>query len=218
MRENYELKAIARDNLRDMWLTAVIVWFVAWLLTDAFTGNGGKETAQHVWQNGELIRVGSKQGSLGSLVAFIIGGPINFGLATFFLKLARNQDAMFSDLFNGFKYFFKTFLLNFLILFFTLLWTLLLIVPGIIAIFKYSMAYYIINDNPEISAMEAIRQSKEIMDGNKMRLFSLWLSFIGWFILGIFTMGIGFLYAMPYYNAAKTSFYEDIKHARNWIG
>ncbi len=73
------------------------------------------------------------------------------------------------------------------------------------------MAFYIMHDNPELTALEAIQQSKEMMVGHKARLFSLWLSFLGWFILGLFTFGIGFLYAMPYYNAAKANFYEDLK-------
>lgn len=73
------------------------------------------------------------------------------------------------------------------------------------------MAYYILVDNPELSALEAIRQSKEIMRGHKGRLFYLWLSFLGWFLLGLITMGIGFLYVAPYYEAAKANFYEDLQ-------
>lgn len=211
MRSNYELKESARDNLRENWTVAILVWLIAWVLTDAFTGNGGKEGAEFIMKNGAFIRVGDQEGSLASLLAFIIGGPINFGMSVYFLKLARYEEAVFKDLFSGFNYFLKTFVLNLLIIMFTFLWFLLLIIPGIIAILKYSMAYYIMNDNPEISPLEAIRQSKEMMDGNKERLFMLWVSFIGWFLLGIFTFGIGFLYVMPYYNAAKANFYEDIK-------
>jgi len=210
--ENIELKELARNNLRGNWPTAIIVWLVAWILTDALTGQGGKEAADYVWQNGELIRADNGPSSFGGLVSFIVGGPINFGLAAFFLKLVRKEQvAAFSDLFSGFKYFFKNFILNLLIIIFVFLWFLLLIIPGFIALLKYSMAFYIMHDHPEIGAIEAISKSKEMMDGNKLRLFSLWFSFLGWFIIGIFTFGIGFLYAMPYYHAAKANFYEDIK-------
>ena len=85
-----------------------------------------------------------------------------------------------------------------------------MIVPGIIAGIKYSMAYYIVNDNPEIGGLEAIRRSKEMMEGHKMRFFEFWLSFLGWFILGIATFGLGMIYAVPYYRAAKANFYSDL--------
>jgi uncharacterized membrane protein len=126
--------------------------------------------------------------------------------------LARNQEGDISELFSGFRYFLKTFVLNFFILVFTILWFLLLIIPGIIAILRYSMAYYIMNDNPDLRPLEAIELSKKIMVGQKARLFSLWLSFLGWFLLGIITFGIGFLYAIPYYNAAVANFYQDVKY------
>jgi len=96
---------------------------------------------------------------------------------------------------------------------FTLLWALLLVVPGIIAAIRYSMAYYILNDNPEIGAMDAIRRSKEMMEGHKMRFAEMWLSFLGWFLLGIFTFGLGMIYAIPYYRAAKANFYLDLKES-----
>jgi len=146
-----------------------------------------------------------------SLLAFVISGPINFGLTAFFLKLARNQESTITDLFSGFHHFWKNFVINFFIILFTILCFLLFIIPGIIAIFKYSMTYYNMNDNPDLKPLEAIGLSKKMMNGHKARLFFLWLSFIGWFLLGILTLGIGFLYAVPYYNAAKTNFYEELK-------
>ncbi len=214
VKSNVELKALAQENLKGQWLTAIMVSVVAWLLTDALTGNSGKETIEYVWRNGEFIKtvVSNNSNSQFSLITFIVGGPINFGLAAFFLKLARNQESNFTDLFSGFRYFGKNFVLNFFIIIFTILWFLLLIIPGIIAILRYSMAYYILNDNPELKPLEAIELSKRMMYGYKTRLFFLWLSFIGWFLLGIITLGIGFLYAMPYYNATLTNFYEDIKY------
>ena len=215
MKSNLELKAFARENLKGKWLTAIIVSFVAWLLTNALTGNGGKEIVDYVWRNGEFIKTVVNHNDskyVFSLIAFIIGGSINFGLASYFLKLARNQESSFTELFSGFHYFLKNFVLNFFIMIFTILWLLLLIIPGIIAILKYSMAYYILNDNPELKPLEAIELSKKMMNGHKERLFFLWLSFIGWFLLGIFTLGIGFLFIMPYYHATIANFYEDVKY------
>ena len=214
-RDSIELKTAAKENLDGKWLVAIAVCLVAWLLVDAFTSNNGANASfRYVWQNGDLIRVASEGNSfknLMSIVGLIIGGPIAYGLASYFLKLSRYQPAEFTDLFSGFSLFKTNFVMNLLIMIFTILWSLLLIVPGIIAAIKYSMAFYIVNDNPEIGAMEAINRSKEMMDGNKMRFFEMWLSFLGWFMLGIVTFGLGMIYAIPYYRAAKANFYLDLK-------
>lgn len=212
MKSDMELKILGRENLKDKWLSAILVSLVAWLLTDALTGNNGRETAEYVWRNGEFVKTVVNNSNSGlSLFAFILGGPIHFGLASFFVKLARGQECAFSELFSGFNYFLKNFLLNFFISIFTILWFLLFIIPGFIAILRYSMAYYIINDNPDLKPLAAIELSKRMMQGQKMRLFKLWLSFIGWFLIGIVTLGIGFLFVMPYYNATLANFYEDIR-------
>lgn len=95
---------------------------------------------------------------------------------------------------------------------FTFLWTLLLVVPGIIKAISYSQTLFIAIDNPEISANDAIDKSKEMMNGYKWKYFLLALSFIGWIILGIFTLGIGFLWIIPYISIANAKFYEDLKN------
>jgi uncharacterized membrane protein len=87
-----------------------------------------------------------------------------------------------------------------------------LIVPGIIAAFRYSMAFYILKDHPEISPMEAIRRSKEMMVGQKWRYFVLNLSFIGWALLCILTLGIGFLWMHPYISVTNSHFYDELRN------
>lgn len=209
MKENKELKELALGQLQGKWVMAIIVSIVAWLLTDAFTGNGSRESATYVFEHGEWAF--NRFNGFASLISLVLSGPISFGLAGYFLGLARDRDVNLSDLFSGFQQFGKTLLLHILTSVFVFLWALLLIIPGIIASLRYSMAYYIMNDHPEITPMEAIEMSKELMDGQKMRLFTLTLSFIGWFLLGIITFGLGFLYLMPYYNATIANFYEDLK-------
>ena len=90
------------------------------------------------------------------------------------------------------------------------LWMLLFIIPGIVAAYRYAMTSFILAENPELTAGEAINCSKELMDGNKWRLFCLNFSFIGWIILCGFTLGIGYLWLTPYEQAANAAFYRDI--------
>lgn len=215
--ESYDLKRRAKEQLRGKWLQAGIVCLIAWLLTRAFTSGGQIQTVQNVWQNGEIISVPmtSSSNGLGNLLSFILGGPVALGVTGYFVKLIRNEGPVIEDLFGGFRFFTKAFVLNFLIIIFTLLWSLLLIIPGIIAELRYSMAYYIMSDNPQLSAFEALDQSKLMMVGFKGKLFVLRLSFFGWFLLGLLTLGIAFLWVNPYYATAKANFYQDLKDNLN---
>ena len=99
----------------------------------------------------------------------------------------------------------------FLMHIFIFLWSLLFIIPGIIKMFSYAMTPYILEENPELSAGEAIDRSRAMMKGHKFDLFWLWLSFIGWFILSLLTLGIGGLWLGPYQQTAIAAFYEDVK-------
>lgn len=94
---------------------------------------------------------------------------------------------------------------------FIFLWSLLFIIPGIIKMFSYAMTPYILEENPELSAGEAIDRSRAMMKGHKFDLFWLWLSFIGWLILSLLTLGIGGLWLGPYRQTAYAAFYEDVK-------
>ena len=94
---------------------------------------------------------------------------------------------------------------------YTLAWTLLLIVPGIIKSFAYALTPFILIDKPELSANEAIELSMKMMDGHKLDLFILYLSFIGWYLLSFLTLCIGMLWVMPYQYTAMVAFYEDVK-------
>lgn len=142
------------------------------------------------------------------LYTFIVSGPLTLGYITFILSIFRKKSTSPVEIFYGFERFGKAFLLMVVMNFFILLWTLLFIIPGIIASFRYGMAFYILADHPEMGILEIINESKRMMDGNKMKLFCLQLSFLGWSLLAIFTVGIGYLWVMPYITAATAGFYE----------
>lgn len=92
------------------------------------------------------------------------------------------------------------------------LWTLLLIIPGIIKSYSYALTPYILVEHPEMSANEAIEESMRLMDGHKFDLFYLQFSFIGWAILSILSLGLGFFWLIPYQMTAQAAFYRDIKN------
>ena len=91
----------------------------------------------------------------------------------------------------------------------------LLVIPGIIASYRYSQAFYLLADNDDMTALEALRASKEMMKGYKWKLFVLSLSFIGWILLAAVTLGIGYIFLSPYINTAYTNFYEYLRGIRD---
>jgi uncharacterized membrane protein len=199
-----EMKLKAKEHLSGNWPVVIITVLIFLALTQLFTNQNRVVT----YSRGETMVNGSS--AFFNLLSFILTGPLTYGLMVFFRRL-REQRANIADLFEGFKRFGDTFLLNLLTTLFVILWTLLLIVPGIIAAIRYTMAYLIMTENPDMTALECIQASKMMMEGHKMDFFSFVLSFIGWFLLGIVTFGLGFLYLIPYYNASKVEFYERLK-------
>ena len=112
-------------------------------------------------------------------VYFILGSIIKVGYAKFNLNLVDRLEGSFDNLFAFFSDWKTTVAARFLQSIYILLWSLLFIIPGIIASYSYAMTEYILAENPELSASEAISRSKQMMDGNKWRLFCLQFSFIG---------------------------------------
>ena len=145
-----------------------------------------------------------------AVVQFILGCITAVGYARFNLNLVDGEEPKAGTLFEYFpqwKTMLKAGLLQALYVF---LWSLLFIIPGIVAEYRYAMTNYILAENPELTASEAIERSKILMDGNKYRLLCLNLSFIGWAMLASLTSGIGYLWLLPYEEAATAAFYRDI--------
>ena len=149
------------------------------------------------------------------LVLFILALPLTWGYQTLFLGAVRGGEATAKDMFEGYnKELFSRVLTTTLLYYvYVFLWSLLLLIPGCIKAYSYAMTPYILKDNPEMKNNAAIEESMRMMDGHKLELFLLDLSFIGWAILSILTCCIGFLWLVPYMNMAHVNFYEDLKKA-----
>lgn len=145
------------------------------------------------------------------ILILIIAGPLDLGIHIIFLKIFRGEDFKIEEMFNGFKDFGRSLGTYLLMTLYILLWSILLIVPGIIAAISYSMTFFILAENPNIKAADALRLSKQMMYGHKTQYFMLMLSFIGWFLLSILTFGIGLLFLYSYITMASTIFYQQIK-------
>ena len=193
MRTRSEIKATALAKCRMNWTPLVLATLVYYAICAA----SGATSFAYV------------------LVQIFVLYPIVVGIANSFLAYDRDQtqvgliESMFQKAFDA-NYLHKV-LGMFLMELFVFLWTLLLIVPGIIKGLAYSMTVFILQDNPELSAYDAIKCSEKMMMGHKWELFVLYLSFIGWFILACLTLGIGLLWLTPYVEMSLCEFYEDLK-------
>ena len=157
---------------------------------------------------------------LGLAISIIISPIIRFSLVKTYLKVSRDQPFSLKEFFKGlidFRYTDKIVWLNILISVFTSLWSILLIIPGIIKSYSYSMAFYIMADNPSMKSMEALKESQKMMDGHKWELFILDLSFIWWNLLAAITFGVAYIYVGPYYEATRTNFYNYLKEKEQVI-
>ena len=192
MRTRLEQKAAALGKCRINWTPLVL----ATLVYAAICGVAGATTLA------------------AGLVAIFAIAPLEVGLINSFLAFDRDPsktDIIESMFRKGFSQgYLHNVLGMFLMELFVCLWTLLLIIPGIIKALAYSMTPFILVENPELSAYDAIKLSEKMMTGHKWDLFILYLSFIGWFILACFTFGIGFLWLTPYVEMSVCEFYEDL--------
>ncbi|WP_226087211.1 DUF975 family protein [Mesobacillus sp. S13] len=139
--------------------------------------------------------------------------PLTVASYWFYLSIARWNDPKISDVFAVYKEWelsLKLIGTSILVGIFTMLWALLLIIPGIIKGLSYSQVFFLLRDNPEFSALEAITESKVRMKGYKWKYFLMNLSFIGWAFIAIFTLGIGFLWLTPYISTANATFYNEL--------
>ena len=194
MLSNYEIRKKSREQLGNgifgsRWLMALVVSLVFTAILGALSATS---------------------------IGMIFGGCFVVGYTGVFMGIARGKEEIdVANLFDGFKgqKFTKSLVLYIVMTIYIVLWSLLLFIPGIIKAYSYSMAFYIMNDHPEYTASQCIDESRKMMQGHKLDLFCLHLSFIGWIIVASLTCGIGFLWLEPYMMLAQANFYEELKNA-----
>lgn len=164
----------------------------------------GVGSAFAVWHYFSVVAV------LVAIARIIIGSFVEVGYARFNMDLVDGEEGRLETLFRYSKQWGTMLAAELLQVVYILGWMLLFIIPGLIAAYRYSLTSYILAENPEMDANDAITRSKELMKGNKWRLFCLRFSFIGWDILSILTLGIGDLWRIPYQNAAAAAFYREL--------
>lgn len=151
--------------------------------------------------------------AVSALIKIFLANPIELGGAYFFKSNVEDPPVPFSLIKYGFRNYWHTFVTLFLRDLYLVLWFLLFLIPGLIKMYSYCMVPYILAENPDMPANEVITRSREMMDGNKWQTFLLDLSFIGWILLGIVTLGLGFIFwTSPYMNNTHAALYLTLKN------
>ena len=231
-----DFRSIARNALKGKWGIAVIAGLIASLLgaigssgpelnlelnegnfnaslqilgQDVISTNGGLEF-WHIFSG--IATYIAIFAVITGIALFILGSIVEVGYMKFNLDLVdRQKEAEIGTMFGYFQFWKSAAFARLLKGVYILLWSLLFIIPGIIAAYSYAMTSYILAENPELTASEAIERSKQMMSGNRWRLFCVQISFIGWEILSaLLTLGIGGLWITPYKQAATAAFYREI--------
>lgn len=238
MKNAADFRAIARDALRGNWVIAVIVGLVASLLGGGganspsfsvkfdggitnleFAGHqiasfGGGHSGHHGIADAIVLPAIAIYAFVGALIFaalfFVLGSIIATGYSRFNLDLVDRQPLTFESLFAYFPQWKNIALTNLRRAVYVFLWSLLLVIPGIIASYSYALVPYLLAEAPDLSPKDAMERSRSMMQGNRMRLFCLHLSFIGWSILATLALGIGHLFLRPYTQAAEAAFYRDL--------
>ena len=213
----------ARKNLAGNWPLSIGAGVVVCLLGGLITGGSfipqfnfrieGQDVSSisdvlNLFTAGEVSAFGL--GSVLALAQLIIGGVIQLGYARFLLNQYNHATFDIQTLFSQFDRFKDGFLQRFLRDLYTFLWGLLFIIPGIVKSYAYAMTPFIMAENPDMTANEAIEASQQLMDGHKGALFFLDLNFLGWGLLATLTMNLGYIFLNPYKNAAYAAFYKEL--------
>lgn len=211
----------ARRVLEGRWGNAILVSFIAGLFGGLIASSSSgsisidDKTSQQIKQMipdhiFPIVMTSLWILLLWGLVIIAISGMIQLGYCRYLLNNEDYQYGQLNDLFSQKHRFTDGLIMSLLRSLFITLWSMLCGIPGIIARYAYAMTPFILLENPNVRPIDAIKQSKELMQGHKMDLFLLDLSFIGWNLLCILTLGIGYLWLIPYKNASYAAFYRSL--------
>ena len=220
-----DAKAAMRESKTSPYLTAFIYSLILYVLgllqmnLTSISVNFNAFTQALETGNFEYIYYLMREQEPGSMARLIdallslMTAMMGIGFTIFTLNTSRRLNNSVGNLFDGFGNFFRFLWLLILIWLFTFLWSLLLLIPGIIASYRYRLAVFILIDNPTMRPIDCIRKSKELMLGHKAELFVLDLSFLGWILLTLIPFVS--IYVYPYTSTTYAGYYDALRQGEH---
>ena len=210
-------KRIAKGALRGHWGSAVFTGFLAvWLGAFAFSVLSLFEYFVVLFAAAYFLDSIPNFSTILLIVVIVVanfyfffGGVFRLGYIDYNLALLYRRRARPSNLGNHIQAWWDVISARIFYFFVMSLSFILLIIPGIVARYSYSMVPYIMEEKPSFNTDDVFRASRQIMKGHKWELFCLRFSFLGWYLLSFLTLGLGLLFVVPYKNAAEAAFYNE---------
>ena len=200
---NSEIRNVTKEILKGKYKYVMLPFILATLLL-------GLAQSQDLYSNLYESYGVSYVFTIGSIALFIVG-PISIGLATYSLSIVNEEDYSYNQIATGFKYFFKALFLYLLFNISVLIGIILLIIPGVVIFLMFSQIFYITAENPQIGVIDAFKKSASLMKNKKLQYFGLFLKYMLFFILGVFTLGIWWLWLIPQAYVSFAIFYKELQ-------
>lgn len=182
--DNISLMRRARQSLASHWVEAAIATLIFLILTSLLDS---------------------------TVIGLLIAGPLMFGYILYCMCLADTGQSRMDLLFQGFSRFADTMVAGLLVTLAIGIGSIFLIVPGIWLACGFSMTFFLMADDPNLSGTTALQQSWNMMKGHKWEYFCLMLRFIGWILLSIITCGVLYLWVTPYMTIASLGYYRKLR-------
>ena len=200
---NSEIRNVTKEILKGKYKNVMLPFLLAILLISFSQSQELYTNIYEAYGKTYLFTIGS--------IALFIQGPISIGLATYSLAIANQEDYSYNQIFTGFKYFFKALFLFLLFYISFFIGIICLIIPGFIIGLMFSQIFFIMADDPETGVMDAFKKSASLMKNKKLQYFGLILKYVLFFILGVFTLGIWWLWLIPQAYVSFAIFYKELK-------
>jgi hypothetical protein len=219
MKKNYEYRLEAKELMRGKYRNVILTHIIMVIISGLPSAIGQTFEPKYEvvsWLPFERVLIEAGNPAIVQLfnfIAFILAAIVLYAIIKMYITITEQK--AYTNIESIVKAGFveqpiRSVVHSFIATILTFLWSLLLIIPGIMASYKYAMGFYLLNKESDLSAFDAIDKSKQLMMGNRMRLFMLDLSYLGWYILGIFTLGILWLWVVPKHLTARVLFFSDI--------
>ena len=200
---NSEIRNVTKEILKGKYKNVMLPFLLATLLIS-------------VTQSVDLYTYGYEDHGLSYVItigsiALFIQGPISIGLATYSLSIVNEKEYSYTQIVLGFKYFFKALFLYLMLGISFLIGFILLIIPGFIVALMFSQIFYIMAEDPQTGVIDAFKKSASLMINKTLQLFGLGMRYFGLYILGIFTLGIWWLWLTPQMYVSLAIFYKELK-------
>lgn len=158
-----------------------------------------------------VLGVPPELNTYGEWLSLLLAGPLNLGLCMYFLKISNSESPGIENIINGFQPLLQVLLLYFVSSLFIVLGLLLFILPGIVLSMGFSMSYYIMAEQQDITFVEALQKSWDLTQDHKMDLFLLNIRFIPWYVLGLLCLVVGVFVVIPWHQTTLALVYKEFK-------